>query len=111
MRALTDGGALAERDVRGKILVLRSERVGYPRTERREPGEAAAGDEGELRGRMIDPVGGHRAHKGRLIDHLLEVGKQVGDHAAGLGALLELPRARHDLLRAVERAALDLEGR
>ena len=111
VRAVADGRALAERDVTGHVLVFRAERVIDPRSDGREAGEAAAGDEGELRGGMVDAIGRHGADERDFVDHLLEVRQQVGDRAAALAVLLEFPGARHDLLGAVQGAAFDFERR
>ena len=111
MCAVADGRALAERDVSRQILVLAAEGVAHPRADRGKSGEAAAGDERELRRGMVDAVRGHGPHERHLVHHFLEIGQQIGNLASALAAVGELPRAGHDLLRSVQRAALDLERR
>src|SRR5689334_8948532 len=111
MRAVADRCALAERDKRRQILILGPQRVTHPRADRREAGKSAAGDERELRRRVIDPVGGHRPDERYFVYHLLEVRQEIGDLPPALAALLELPWTGHDLLRTVEGAPLDLERR
>src|SRR5437899_2259645 len=49
--------------------------------------------------------------KCHLVDYLLKMRQQVRDLTAALAALGERPRAGHDLLRAIQRAPLDLEWR
>src|SRR5882724_12040006 len=111
MRPFADRRSRSQRDVRRQILVLRAKCIAHPGTDRREPRETAAGDESELRRGMVDTVGGHGPDESHLVDHLLEIRKQLGHLAATVAAVSEFPGTGHDLLRAVQRAALDFEWR
>src|SRR6266550_697734 len=60
---------------------------------------------------MVDTVGRHGPNERHLVDHLLEIRKQLRNLAATFTAIREFPGTGHDLLRAVQRPALDFEWR
>jgi hypothetical protein len=101
-----------EHDEARQILVLRAQSISDPRSDRRTAEPGVAGLHRELRGRVIELIGSHRAHEAQLVDVFGDVWNAIRHPRPALPHLLEwILRSQHLGYAADEREVLSLEER